>query len=532
MAFRVGRRVFLRSLAGAGLALPFLPSLLPREAQAQAYTGPKRFVGVLGYSGQFVRDYYPTRTPAGYQLRDTKWGSERADGTTALNDLVPGTSSFHRAPLSDFAEGGISETLTDSLNPYLDKMLLLRGLDLLQGTSHGYGMFLGNLANCASSDAFDSRGLGERPTVDQILAYSDRFYSSAPKMRSLPLATGSPGSVSYTDYGIPGGSVEQLNAYIDPHDVWQDLFGDFMAPDQPRENPNRSLMNAIHADYARVRDHRRLGVEDKATLERHMAFLADIERELGTTAGAGCIRPDEPPRLEVGYPWEEVSSIADFQLTVSLLVDMAVAAIRCDLTRIVTMSVDMALTDASGSLVNSYHNSADVAGDWHDYSHREGESDNARQNIIALNRWVASEVFGQFLAQLDVEEADGRTFLDNSLVALGGELAMDHYVISQPTLLAGSAGGALQTGHYVDYTQLDHDYANSLDPWGILIPGIPYNRFYVTVLQAMGLQPSDYERDGQRGYGHTEMFDGPYNWPDDAYDMNAIGEPLPGLFVE
>ena len=113
----------------------------------------------------------------------------------------------------------------------------------------------------------------------------------------------------------------------------------------------------------------------------------------------------------------------------------------------------------------------------------------------------------------------------------GSELAMDHYVIGMPTILAGSAGGALQTGHYVDFTQLDGDYANPILPWGVLIPGVPHNRLLVTILQSMGLAPEDYERDGRPGYGHNDMFLGPYNWPADAYAMDEIGAPLPGIFV-
>lgn len=528
MARRVGRRIFLSTAAGAALGLPFMPSLVPRDVLAQAVPPTKRFVGILAYSGQFVGDYYPTATPAGYQTRDQMYGGERSDGTTALHETMPGTP--HKwARLSDFAQSGLSNVLTSALNPYLDKMLLLRGLDVLQGTSHGYGMFLGNNAACAAADQFESRGLGHRPTIDQILAYSDAFYPSAPKMRSLPLGTGSTGAISYSDYG-QGGEVEQLSCYIEPQNVWQDLFGDFMAPDQPVENPNRSLMNAIHEDYTRVRGHRRIGVADRETLERHMAFLADIERELGQTPGASCIRPDEPPFLDVGYPWYEVSSIEDFRLTVSLLIDMAVAAIRCDLTRVVTMSLEMAITDAMGTVANSYHSSDDVAGDWHDYAHDAVDDANDHAHLVSLNKWTATDVFAKFMERLDVEEAEGKTFLDNSLVVMGSELAMDHYLLSMPTVVAGGAGGALTTGYYVDYTNLDGDYANPIMPWGVLIPGLPYNRFLVTCLQAMGLQPNEYERWGEPGYAHTTMFDNPYNFPDPAYDMSQLGAPLPGIF--
>ncbi len=530
MARRVGRRIFLHTAGGALLGLPFLPSLVPSTSAAQPPAAPKRLFAVLSSSGQLVGDWYPTRTPSGYQLRDTMYGGDRSDGTTALHDTMPGTP--HKwAPLADFAGPGLSNVIPSALDPYLNKMLLLRGLDLLQATSHGTGMILGNLAACAGGDEFESRGLGEMPSIDQVLAYSDRFYPTTPRARSLALATGSPESISYTDYGM-GGSVENVSAYLEPRDIWDDLFGDFMSPDMPVENPNRLLMNAVHEDYQRISGNRRLSTDDRALLERHMAFLADIERELNTPISPACSLPDRPPNLGTGYPWEDVPSIAEFQQAVQLLIDISVAAVRCDLTRIVTMNCNMGLTDATGTLVNSYHNSADVVGDWHQFAHQATDAPINRAHLVSLNKWVVTDVFGRFLQQLDVEEADGATFLDNSLVLMGGELSMDHYVVSQPTLMAGGAGGAIQTGYYVDYSQMGNRYANAgVLPWGVLIPGIPYNRLYVTILQAMGLAPADYERPGLPGYGHNTMFDIAYNWPSDAYDMGQIGSPLPGIYL-
>lgn len=531
MAKRIGRRFFLNTTSGLALGLPFLPSLLPRTLSAQPAVAPKRFVSILSCSGQMVNDFWPTYAPTGYQLRDTIYGGERSDGTTALRDVMPG-SRAKWAPLSDWAGRGLSTVLTSELDPYLDKMLLLRGVDLLQGTSHGNGMILGNYADCASGDEFSSRGLGHIPSIDQVLAYSDRFYPVPPRVRSLALSTGSPGTISYSDYGVAGGSVEQMSGYLDPHDLWQDLFGDFMSPDMPMENPNRSLVNAVYEDYARLRGHRRMSADDCATLERHMTFLDDIERELAAGVSAACVRPDEPPRISgLDYPWAEVDSVESFQQAVDLLVDISVAAIRCDMTRIATFTAQMAVTDALGRLAVSYHNSDDVAGDWHDFAHDAADDPNDLEHLRALNRWVATRVFGRYLQQLDVEEADGQTFLDNSLVYLGAELAMDHYLIGLPTVLAGGAGGALRTGYYVDYTQLDASYANSILPWGVLIPGVPHNRLLVTILQAMGLSPADYERDGHAGYGHIESFSNPWAWPADAYDMTQIGQPLPGIYM-
>lgn len=529
MPSRVGRRIFLRSASGLALGLPFLPSLLPRTIAAQPAAAPKRFVAIQSYSGQKSTDWLPATRPAGYRLHDDVFTGNKADGTTYLHERMPGYDTHSWAPLSAFAATGVSNVLTTALNPFLDKMLLLRGIDFLQGCGHADGAFYGNYAASTQRDEFRSRGLGDVPTIDQVLAYSDRFYPTRPRARSLALCTGSPNSFSYSDYGIAGGAIENIQGYLNPRSAFDDLFGDFMAPDMPRENPNRLLVNSIYQDYARLRDHARMSADDRQTLERHMTFLSELERDLATATSVACTVPEAPRSIANGYPWAD-SNPVDLRDTVALMIDVAVAAIRCDLTRVVTFNVQEALTDGRGTWQGSYHNSADVAGDWHQFAHDASGDPDAARNLMHLNRWIATEVFGRFLAQLDVEEADGQTFLDNSLVCWGGELSHDHYNVSMPTVLAGSAGGALRTGYYVDYIDWNHDYANPIGWWGLLIPGLPHNRLLVTILQAMGLAPSDYERGGRPSYGHTEMFSNPYNWPAD-YDMTRVGEPLPGIFL-
>jgi hypothetical protein len=52
------RRFFLRGAAGAVLALPFLPSLLPRALRAQAIA-PKRLIVMKSFSTQLIREWYP-----------------------------------------------------------------------------------------------------------------------------------------------------------------------------------------------------------------------------------------------------------------------------------------------------------------------------------------------------------------------------------------------------------------------------------------------------------------------------------------
>jgi hypothetical protein len=137
-------------------------------------------------------------------------------------------------------------------------------------------------------------------------------------------------------------------------------------------------------------------------------------------------------------------------------------------------------------------------------------------------------LFAKLLEKLDIEESDGATVLDNSLIYWGNELGFNHIAYSVPCLLAGSAGGAIRTGQYIDYIDWEgRSYFSQED--GNVIKGVPHNRFLVTMLQAMGLEPADYERDGQPGYGATDTGSRqPSEWPVD-YDLSAIGSPLPGL---
>jgi hypothetical protein len=340
-----------------------------------------------------------------------------------------------------------------------------------------------------------------------------------------------PNGFSWTDYGMAGGPVQEVSFELDPLKAFNKAFGMFMPSSTPKVNPNVALMNAIHADYSKLSTHSRISADDKALLERHMAFLDDVTMHLSAyQSTVSCTVPTAPRSIANGYPWEQVSSIQDFKDTVNLFAQVAGAAIRCDITRIVTFDVQKAITTASGTEQVSFHNSGTVMGDWHYFAHSRDSDANSKANFLSISQWICSAIYANFLQLLDVDEGGGRTFLDNSLVCWGNELGFNHYNTDQMCLLAGSAGGRLKTGYYIDYIDWDQSYANPIVDWGVLIPGQPHNRLLVTILQAMGLQPADYERNGITGYGHNDYIDSPYNWPKN-YDLTQIGLPLPGIWV-
>jgi hypothetical protein len=100
-------------------------------------------------------------------------------------------------------------------------------------------------------------------------------------------------------------------------------------------------------------------------------------------------------------------------------------------------------------------------------------------------------------------------------------------------IAAGCAGGFLQTGQYVDYRNLQQQaHAPGADNAVTSHVGLVYNQWLGTVLQAMGLTPSEYESGSHGGYGHlllsTETWYGGYErYP--ASVLDAMGDVLPFL---
>jgi hypothetical protein len=527
---RVSRRFLLRGAGGAFLALPFLESLVPREAAAQALQ-PKRLIVVKSFSTQLVQEWYPRFTGNGYALKDSKYpGTSKADGTTLLTQPLVTGAAHTWAPLTDFqTAAGVSGILGAALNAFLPKLNLIRGLDFLPAVNHNYGGLLGNYGSCTAATPCDADALPDIPTIDQILAYSPKFYPTPPPLRALHLSQGVTDSMSFSDLGIAGGRVQQLKARTNPLDAFNDAFGS--APPSMGSAPNRDklLIDRVYQDYVRLKDNRRLSAADKQLVNQYVNLIAELQAKLASKPTLSCTRPMAPMSLANNTG----TDAGDIRTKWNLMLDIVAAAVMCDATRIVTIGVHKALgpgpDPANSTLVGHYHSEDASGGTWHGLAH-DFPNENSRRMLKGINQWIANEVFAKLLTKLDVPESGGRTYLDNSLVYWGNELGFNHIAYSVPCLLAGGAGGSLKTGRYLDYIDWN-GRAFFAQEMGNVIKGVPHNRLLVTILQSMGLAPSDYERDGKPGYGSTDTTGKPADaWPVD-YDLATIGQGLPGIGV-
>jgi hypothetical protein len=525
------RRQFLRGAGGALLALPALSSLSTSSlARAAEPRSPRRFFAIKSYSTQRVVDWYPRFSGAGYQARPFAPGNGQQDGTTICPERLGQPHGRRRdgrlcfggcAPLLDLARPGqLSRVLGPRLRRYLPELLLIRGADFMPNTSHNDGGMLGNYAGGA-----DERraGVESWATIDQVLAFSPHVYPTPPPCpRSLHLSLGKTNTCSFTDNGMRDADIVQVQAHTDPRTAFYEVFGQSEPTARRRQ---RTLVDQVLDDLRRLERDPRLGAEDRRSLGQHVALVHELEASLLAEPKARCEAPPapEPPgELEAGA----------LARTTAALLDIALGALRCDRTRIVTFDVWQAIgrgAGTSGEDLAYAHNSAKGPRDWHERVHEFGRPE-ADREVLAINQWIADDVFTRVLDGLAASRSGGGSLLDDTLVFWGNELGMNHHNYSVPALLAGNLQGRLRTGQYLDFIDWEGPIAGTQENAPIAL-GVPHNRLLVTLLAAFGLKPHEYERFGSPGYGsYSTVGKSSRDLPID-YDTSRHGDVLPGVLA-
>jgi hypothetical protein len=523
---RIDRRLLLRGAGGALLALPILPSLLTsREAQAQAAAPSKCFVHF--------------RTPHGGISTERMWPAD-----AALTEKLAYTHELRRGPLVAAPNGSdavISPVLTASaaaLSPGLvAKMNILRGLDIPTYMAHNFGGALGYY------DADKGAPDEPRATVDQLMAYSPAFYPSVDSVRKRSVAIGK-GSGSY-GYRTPGERSSGVSSSaIGATESSQGLFDALLAGTQSSspspEAMRPAVVDRILDSYKRLRNgNKRLSQEDKLRLDQHINAVAELQRRLGTTVAAGCQVPPRPTsdNLELrpmdGSPEKNVQFF-------TLLNEVLAVAMNCGATRIATFSID------ENNQALTFTGRAAQGEDWHNnVAHAASSSGSAEDLITEFNQRFFSGVYLDLVNRLNgFSDGLGGSLLDHSLVAWGQESGnVTHFAFSMPVVTAGAAGGAIKTGSYCDYRNLERRLSGDSSTGtesDRLWPGLTYNQWLTTTLLAMGVPQSEWAETNHPGYGAKVTYPSQYAYfftnrgfsSDDVYSdavWQKTGELLPFL---
>lgn len=431
--FGVSRRRMLQCLGlGAGLG-PLVPLL---NASGQENLRPKRLV-----------------------LLFTPDGAPALDYNSAIDWRPQGTER-------EFTLHGIHQPL----EPLKSKLVIPWGLTMTAGgagENHAFGMAglwtASTLHGPSAGADFDGgngnrTGWGSGPSIDQIVARAhgpdcpylvapdDPLQETAYRTVELGVQCQNPTSLNRMIYA---GDNAPLHPEMNPRAAFDRLLAgiDPSAPGteedparERRQTEQQALVDLLKDDLTRLR--RRVGKEDHYKLDAHLEGLLDLERRLG---GPPPLSPDA--NCTVSAPPGATSGRGgDFPTEIRHMMDIAVAALSCDVTRVLSLQLSYAFSHV-------LHTWLGHSSDHHNMSH---DGQDRRNELQEIDAWYAEQVL-YLLEKLDsVDEGEG-TLLDNTLVVWGRELGTTaHRMTRVPFVLAGGARGALQAGRYLQYDGQQH----------------------------------------------------------------------------
>lgn len=473
----ITRRQLLLGAGGAALALPVLPSLLEKTAYGQdpVYRRkPRLYWLCTDHGAAFESNLFPA--PALASQRQALFGDHEI-GSGALTSTQSGDTRVV-SPILSASASRFSPAL-------LGKMNVLYGLDVPFYIAHNTGLHLGNYArndgNGGDGTAVQS---SPRPTIDQILAWSPSFYDDLSSVRERAMIMSSrPVSWNYSDPEQRGGTIDNVRGY----DSSRALFDKIFVPEKSGPPTRAPIVDRVLESYKSLRNgNRRLSVADKQRLDDHMARIAELQRKLTATASCGDIsKPTDDAQRHLGNSAEDAIAYG------KLWNDVVAAAFVCGTSRIGVLGY------------GSTESFVAYGGDWHQEVAHQWQLPDKQELIVRSYQKLFEGIFLDLAAKLDEEEAPGMTYLDNSLLVWSQESGMStHDSVTIPVVTFGSAAGFFKTGLLADYRRIGNP-SSTYDPnaGGKQYLGLLYNQWLATVLQAMGLSPSDFERWGHKGYG-------------------------------
>lgn len=439
-AYSFNRRRFLRGIGGAVVALPMLESFIPRRAQAAE--GSSRFFfamrqanGVQCELGGEPERFWPSST-----------GPLTTDGMLAEDRAV--------SELADYASD----------------LLLVRGTKFAFpgngcGHSGGGNQCLTAARVSASPSGNESLAMGE--SVDNVIARQ----LNEPGVDPLTLYVGRKGGyinevLSYR------GSMELRGADENPWVVYERLFGLIGMDEtviQQIQNRRTSVNDLVHEEMSALLSSSALSSADRSRLELHRDAIRDLEIDLT------CQLP----------PAEDVSAIEamsafckdndNVEVVARMQIDLAALAFACELTHAATLQI------GDGNDGTEYTVGGQKLPNFHMVSHRifahgsEGDPIPGAEMMHHEIDRIHARMFKHMLDRLaEYSTSTGERLLDNTAALWTNDLADRYHSYNNiPQVLAGSCGGKLATGQYVD------------------AGGVNHNKFFNTILNAMGCTKDD-----------------------------------------
>ena len=438
MTFTLNRRRFLSALGLTGVAAA-APGLGVRRALADD-SAPRRLI-ILSTSHGTVHDGW----------RMNPWGSSRG--------------ARWDAPLSGLSEDDFSRAL-QPLHPHRDRLLIADGLTMasaerdIPGYRHEKGWihaWTGAPVFFTGQDLFSTQA-----SLDQIVA---GHIGRTDRLPSLELSVEGGRPICHA------GQAQQLPLEEDPRKAFERLFGLSTATD-PLVRSQGSILDYALAEHDAVKGG--LSGHDRERLSTHFELVRQLEQRVIGLSTATCAAT---PSLE------SVSDVSGYNERYMAMVELIAAAFSCDTTRVATLSMGDIPSEDFGwgwYLSGSAH---------FDFAHRVYSDPQAAEAMVDYTRYHAAQLAFLIETLAAIPDTDGRSVMDNTLIAWGSEMADGWHGYHHHCALTVGGDWHLRPGRYLHFPD------TTSSPFAIATPdghtagaGMPHQHFLTSIARAMGVE--------------------------------------------
>lgn len=403
---QLDRRTVLRG-AAVTMGLPLLEAMTPMSRSAfaapQPSDRPVRMACIFVPNGVIVPDWKPTG-------KDRDWK--------------------------------LSKSL-QSLEPFKSKLNVIANLAHDNGRAHRDGA--GDHARCASTFLTAARPLKTSGnirlgiSVDQVAATQLAGKTRLPSIELGLVNSRNAGSCdsgyscAYSSNISWRSETQPMPKETTPRLAFERMFGDGDLGKRRKQNLLRSsILDVVRADADRMRA--RLGKNDQRKLDEYFEGIREIEQRIARVE-----EEDAKALPDIEVPFGRVDEFKDHA---KLMFDLMTVAFQTDTTRVATLMLD----NAGG---NRRYTELGIKDDHHGMSHHRDRPELVA-NLQKIDQYLV-EQFSYFLKQLD-ETPDGQhSLLHHSMVLYGSGISDGnrHRHDDLPIVLAGNAGGSIETGRYI-----------------------------------------------------------------------------------
>jgi hypothetical protein len=432
----LSRRAVLRG-AGVALALPWLESLAPRTAGAQAVAPAIRFLPVYLPNGA-TDLWMPQGAGAAWSLSSVLDPFQDLKAKMSVITNLENGSSFN-------ADG------SNSVEP-----------------SHGKQP--GAWLTCVNFETIQKRlavAEANGVSVDQIMAAHTAFKGKTP-LPSLQVGLSTVHSFCDGQQCSNSRSVswrtqtQPLYKMVDPLAVFNAITSVLVPSDVSAEELakrialKKSVLDNVLDNANETRG--LLSTADQQRMDEFLESVRAVETRVtsvsGGMGGVACQPIAKPTMTTVSEDGIKQNTATYNKGThADVMNDLIVMAFQCDVTRIITYMLEDERSEFVYDHVprqkftaTSAEPGVGMCGEYHASQHVAADE-------FATITWYNVGKTAELCRKLDaIEEAEGRSILDNSVVLFGGAMhGEDHKCDRLPIALIGSGGGKLKTDQHVVY---------------------------------------------------------------------------------